>query len=281
MSLSDVIELLRCPHCHLPLSITDRVAHCPDRHSFDIARQGYLNLITGRQPANADTAPMIAARDRFLSAGHYRPLVDLLAEYADRGERDRPRRIAEVGAGTGYYLAGVLDRLDSAVGLASDISVAACRRAARTHDRIGAVVADTWTGLPVADGVIDLLLVIFAPRNPVDFARLLAPGGRAIIATPGPQHLHQLRRTLGLLGIEPAKQDRLRETMIAAGLIPGDRHRWQQRVQLDSDAVTALVEMGPNAHHTDSERLSRQIADLESPYAVDLDVWITEFTAQN
>lgn len=183
--------------------------------------------------------------------------------------------MAETGAGTGYYLATVLDRITDATGIATDISVPACRRAARAHARIGAVVADTWAGLPIADGHIDLLMVIFAPRNPPEFARLLAPGGRLIVVTPGPDHLRQLREPLGLLGIEADKQDRLQATM-SAHLEPVQRDRLRYRLRLADDELIALVTMGPNAHHTD-ERIAERVRALQPPVEVDVDVWISEF----
>ncbi|SDS05249.1 putative RNA methyltransferase [Microlunatus soli] len=280
MSLSAVADLLTCPNCHRPLSIMDRTVRCPTGHSFDLARQGYVNLLTGRQPANADSPEMITARDRFLGADHYRALADAIADRAAAAvdglpaEQGRPR-LAETGAGTGYYLATVLDRITDATGIATDISVPACRRAARAHARIGAVVADTWAGLPIADGHIDLLMVIFAPRNPPEFARLLAPGGRLIVVTPGPDHLRQLREPLGLLGIEADKQDRLQATM-SAHLEPVQRDRLRYRLRLADDELIALVTMGPNAHHTD-ERIAERVRALQPPVEVDVDVWISEF----
>lgn len=276
MSLHHVVDLLRCPHCAGPLSITGRTVGCPSGHRFDLARQGYLNLLASAQPANADTAEMISARDRFLAAGHYRPLADAVADRAAAavGSVAAPV-VAELGAGTGHHLARVLDRLPAAVGLATDVSVAAARRAARAHDRIGAVVADTWAGLPVADHRVDLLTVIFAPRNPAEFARLLRPGGRVIIAGPGPDHLAGLRDRLGLIGIEPDKQDRLLQAF-DGHLRFLDHQRVRHTLRLTIDDVGALVRMGPNAHHRD-DRLPEHLAGLTAPVQVDLDVWVTEF----
>lgn len=276
MSLSAVIDLLRCPHCRQQLSIIERSAGCPAGHHFDLARQGYLNLLAGRQPTHADTADMVNARDRFLGGHHYQALADVIADRAvDAVGHGTAPRIVESGAGTGYYLATTLARLRTATGLATDISVPACRRAARIDDRIGAVVADTWAGLPLADHRVDLLLVIFAPRNPAEFARLLKPDGRVIIAGPGPDHLRQLRESLGLLGIEADKQHRLRATM-GARLQPLDSRRIRRTVRLAAPDLVALVEMGPNAHHT-AGRTAERVAALDPPLEVDLDVWISEF----
>ena len=148
--------------------------------------------------ANADTAEMIAARQRVLGAGLFRDLDARLAEVLT--DRDR---IVEVGAGTGHHLAQVLDAHPDSRGLASDVSRAAIRRAAKAHPRMAAVVADTWAGLPIRTGCIDAELCIFAPRNRDEFARIMNPDGILVVVTPLPDHLQQLRARTGMIGIQP------------------------------------------------------------------------------
>jgi len=235
------LDWLRCPHCAAPLTRTPGALRCAAGHSFDIARQGYVNLLGRAAPANADTPAMLEARARFLAAGHYAPLADAVAA-ATAGAG----RILEVGAGTGYYLARALDAHPDAEGLASDVSPAAARRAARAHPRAAAIVADTWAGLPVADGAVDAVLCVFAPRNPAEFARVLAPGGRVVVAVPTAEHLAALRTRHGLLDVAGDKTDAL-----LAGFPGWDAHvrpvRW--RADLAADAVADLIAMGPNAFH--------------------------------
>ena len=152
--------------------------------------------------ANADTAEMIVARQRVLDAGLFRDLDTRLAEVLT--DRDR---IVEVGAGTGHHLAQVLDAHPDSRGLASDVSRAAIRRAAKAHPRMAAVVADTWAGLPIRTGCIDAELCIFAPRNRDEFARIMNPDGILVVVTPLPDHLQQLRARTGMIGIQPHKHD--------------------------------------------------------------------------
>ncbi len=93
----------------------------------------------------------------------------LAAELAAAGRRGRgtgvPGCAADVGAGPGYYLAAVLGQLPGRAGLALDVSKFALRRAARAHPRIGAVAADAWRRLPVADGAAAVVVNVFAPRS--------------------------------------------------------------------------------------------------------------------
>jgi 23S rRNA (guanine745-N1)-methyltransferase len=175
--LSDVVRLLACPVCRQPMSMDGAVVRCRQGHCFDVARQGHLNLTADRRPASpGDSAEMVAARARFLEAGHYSPFADAVSAKAAPAAT-----VLDLGAGTGWYLARVLDGpgpQPDAVGIALDISPYAARRAARCHPRVGAVVADTWGRLPVLEAAVDVVLVVFAPRHAAEVHRVLRPGGR-------------------------------------------------------------------------------------------------------
>jgi 23S rRNA (guanine745-N1)-methyltransferase len=266
--LSDVVELLRCPHCHLEMQLQGRVLRCGSGHSFDVARQGYVNLLP-RRPATGtgDTPAMVAARTSFLSGDHYAHFADAVAAATSDGPDNsdatpvKPGEpIAEIGAGTGYYLAHALRRREG-VGVAIDVSTAAARRAAHAHERIGSVVADAWTSLPLADACLGAAVVAFAPRAGGELARVVRPGGRLVVLVPAAEHLVELRTRLGLLEVDPRKAERL-----AAALGDGFREESDRTIrwttQLDHDAVRHLVLMGPNALHQDDVRLTACIAAL-------------------
>lgn len=235
---------LRCPVCGAPLHLEHRSLDCPGRHSFDVAKQGYVNLLGHGVPAHADTPEMVAARDRFLSAGHYDPITNAVAHAV----RDA-RRILEVGAGTGHHLARVLDHTPSAQGMAADISVPACRRSAKAHPRMASVVADTWAGLPLLDGAVDTVLCIFAPRNPTEFARVLTAGGRVVVVLPRPDHLRELRATHGLLDIGEDKVERLTQS-VRGHLEIISTFDVDFDASLTGAEVNDLIGMGPNAFHS-------------------------------
>ncbi len=187
---------------------------------------------------------MVAARDRFLTAGHYQPITDAVAARVSDATR-----VVEVGAGTGHHLAGVLEQLPLAHGVATDVSVPACRRAARTHPRMAAVVADTWAGLPLGDSSVDAILCVFAPRNPAEFARVLTEKGVAVVVLPQPDHLEELRRSHGLLDVGEEKLERLTEA--ARGhLQVVSTASVTKELELTAQQATDLVAMGPNAFHS-------------------------------
>ena len=86
--------------------------------------------------------------------------------------------ITEVGAGTGYYLSHVLDSVASTRGIGIDVSTHAAELLAVCHPRVGAVVADVWSRLPIRDASVDAITVVFAPRNATEFARIGLHGYR-------------------------------------------------------------------------------------------------------
>ena len=113
MPIDQVLDLLRCPHCGCLFEPAEQSLRCASGHRFDVARQGYVNLLPGPPPRNADTSEMVAARERFLVAGHYNLLLDALEQAIatqDASMGEHPVLI-DTGAGPGWYLAGLLERL--------------------------------------------------------------------------------------------------------------------------------------------------------------------------
>jgi len=295
--------LLACPLCRgafLP-GAADGSLVCDAGHSFDAAKQGYINLLTGKGTVfESDSADMVAARHDFLSAGHYRLLTDAVAELAAEaltgsgtgaagatgdstaegaveGSPEDGPAILDAGTGTGHYLRAVLDRVPAAAAVGLDISKFALRRAARLNPGAANLVADIWQPLPVRDAAVDVVTVVFAPRNAAEFARVLRPGGRLIVVTPRPGHLAEVAGTTGMLGIEPAKEERL-----AAGLaghfttLPG--RDVDIALDLTPDDVVKLALMGPAGHHLDRASLKETRAGLDARTAVTARFRISAFT---
>jgi 23S rRNA (guanine745-N1)-methyltransferase len=274
--LDDVLPLLCCPHCGLSLRATAASVRCSTGHSFDVARQGYLSLLPGHaRVGSADTAEMVAARERFLGAGHFEPLAGALAAEAARALEAGPGgAVLDLGAGTGWYLARVLERAPGRSGLALDLSKHALRRAARAHDRIGAVAADAWRTLPVREGAAALALSVFAPRNGAQLARVLRPGGALIVAAPSGRHLTELIDALGLVSVDERKRERL-GAQLDPHLRPQGVSRLEWTLELSRAGVRDIVAMGPSARHAEPAALEEAIASLSEPVAVTASVEIS------
>lgn len=193
-------ELLRCPLDQLVLQADDKQLRCDNGHSFDIARQGYVNLLgpgdkRSRDPG--DSKAMVLARRAFLEGGHYAPVAAQLAELV-LSLPGSDTVIADAGCGEGYYLEQLNNRLGLSSTIASmigfDISKWAVQAATRR-------LAATWLvasnrNIPLAPGSVDCLLSLFGFPVFEGFHNALKPGGTLLAATAGPQHLIELREIL-------------------------------------------------------------------------------------
>jgi 23S rRNA (guanine745-N1)-methyltransferase len=182
--------------------------------------------------------------------------------------------VVEVGAGTAYYLAGVLGTASGRRGIALDVSRYAARRAAKVDPRIGSVVCDAWRELPLLDDSAQLMLNVFAPRNAAEMARVLAPAGTLLVVTPNQQHLAELVGVLGLVTVDEEKERRLRESF-AGIFVPTGSEVIEDTMRLDRSAVEQLVLMTPSARHLNYRELTGRIAVLPEPTVVTLSVTLS------
>jgi 23S rRNA (guanine745-N1)-methyltransferase/23S rRNA (guanine748-N1)-methyltransferase len=222
-------------------------------------------LAAGALLGSGDTAVMVEHRDSFLRSGRY----DFIREQIEAAAPKLPEQgcLADIGGGTGYYSAAVLARNPTARGIVLDASKFAARRVARGQERATAIVADAWQRLPLADSALDLVLNVFAPRNPAEFRRVLKPTGMLLTVTPTPEHLLALISELGLLRVDARKADRIAEQLGPSFDLVSTIRRTKQ-LELTASDIEAIVGMGPNAWHTDAGRLREHIARLVFPFSV-------------
>jgi 23S rRNA (guanine745-N1)-methyltransferase len=244
------VGLLRCPTCGSRLRRAEGDLRCQQRHTFNLARQGYVSLLAGSRPTSGDDAAMVAARGRFLRTGCYDRVRLAVASRAAAAAPERGTAV-DLGCGTGYYLAGLLDRLPGFWGLGLDSSVPALRVAARVHERAAAASWDVFRPLPLASATADLILDVFAPRNPAEFRRILRPEGRLVVARPTDRHLAELRRQVpAMVAVDPAKEQRLHQALspffasVATELV-------EYSALLSDQQTQDLLDMTPTARHPD------------------------------
>lgn len=185
------MELL-CPVCGMPLEKSDQLWRCEKNHSFDIARQGYVNLLTvdkkhARHPG--DTKEQVAARKEFLDGGFYAPIAqcvkELLVPFA-------PNDVLDAGCGEGYYLTKLQEALPAGAFAGIDISKDAVRFAAVRNKNV-LWLTGTAAALPFPDKSFDCVLSMFALTMEQEFARVLKDGGHYLQVIAGEEHLMGLK----------------------------------------------------------------------------------------
>ena len=226
---------------------------------------------------------MVEARTTFLSTGHYTPILDALKAHTAQclsgtAKPGGEAMIVEIGAGTGYYLAGVVGDGSGRSGLALDVSRYAARRAAKAHPRVGSVICDAWREIPLRDDAAQVILNVFAPRNAQEMARVLAPGGSLLVVTPNQAHLAELVGVLGMVRVDEEKERRLTESL-AGSFEKAGSEAVENVMRLDHPAVERLVAMTPSARHTEPGELAERIAVLPDPVEVTLSVTLSTWRA--
>jgi len=252
MSLQTLSEWLRCPICFRDLAAREPlVLACVNGHAFDVNKRGFVSLIAGSRKLQADSPAMLDARDRFLGAGWYSQLRTTLADAVGAVQ---PSRLIDIGCGTGYYLDGVLDGTRATAALGIDLSSAAVARTVRGVGQrhpsasVDGLVADVWSPLPIRDAVADVILNVFAPRNPPEFHRLLRADGVLAIVVPQDTHLAELRSAGMMLDVQADKAALLVDSL-AGHFALEERIPVATTMTLSPADVAGLVGMGPSAHH--------------------------------
>jgi len=186
---------LICPICEKPLSRQDKSLVCPHGHRFDIARQGYVNLLTVQQRHSAhpgDTREQVLSRREFLEGGFYEPISDALNEAA-KGQ-GAEGSILDVGCGEGYYSARLAQSLGAELtGL--DVSKEVVRWAAAKYKTYQWLCA-TAARIPVETGAAGVVTSLFAITLPEEFHRVLREDGLFFQVLAAQDHLLGLKRII-------------------------------------------------------------------------------------
>ena len=188
------MELL-CPLCGAPLCRTEHTYRCENRHSFDIARQGYVNLLPVQQKHSlhpGDPREQVLARRAFLNQGFYQPIVDTLIDTAKSLGCTGP--MLDVGCGEGYYSSRLAEALGAEL-IGLDISKEAVRCAAAKYKGKQWLCA-TAAHIPVPAGSAGLVTSLFALTIPEEFKRVLMPEGAYIQVLAAEDHLMGLKNII-------------------------------------------------------------------------------------
>lgn len=247
---------LCCPHCFDTLQMQPglgRTLGCAAGHTFDVAREGYVNLLppSGRAGAvHGDAEEMVNARRAFLQQGFYAPLVVAVGEMvAGVLPVDRTAVLLDAGCGEGHLLQSLCRSIRAggheihAGGF--DLSKPAVRRAARLMPDTTMFVANIRRPWPVLMASVDVVLNIFAPRNPAEFRRVARRGGHLVVIIPAMDHLSELRTLVPLLPVSPDKEETLHASL--DGFALAARREVAFGMSLPGPVADGLLAMTPNA----------------------------------
>lgn len=253
------LDTLICPHDGARLAVRGKSLACPHNHTFDLAKEGYVNLLSVQDKASkdpGDSREMVAARRRFLETGAYAPIADAVAEAtrdliaARVASRQAPFDILDAGCGEGYYLqtlakALAADAGQEMVALAGiDISKWAVRVAAKRSLPVTWAVASNKRPPFVADSV-DLVLCMFGFPVWPGFASVQPVGGHVLMVDPGPDHLLEMRRII----YSEVKEAAIKPIVASADYVQVSERRVVATARLPSQtAIADLLTMTPHDH---------------------------------
>lgn len=258
--------MLICPVCGEKLKFSATRAACCKGHSFDVAREGYVNLLRSGKSGDKIGDDKLSARSRrdFLNKGYYQPLADALCELlqAHHGA------LLDICCGEGYYTSRIARKCDLQV-YGFDISREMVRLAAKRG--CGTYFVANMASIPVADASFDAAIHLFAPFKEAEFARILKNRGTLYSVIPGKYHLYGLKQVLydtPYLNDEKLPQtDTLRLVRT---------HRVHEKICLESrEDIESVFRMTPYYFHTSLED-KQKLAAMER-LETDIDFVIAEY----
>ncbi|PFG55684.1 23S rRNA m(1)G-745 methyltransferase (EC 21151) [Vibrio sp. ES.051] len=192
----------QCPLCHQPLALKEKMFKCEKNHQFDLAKEGYVNLMPAhhkRSKDPGDNQDMMQARRRFLEGNYYDPMRQEIAQLCANYTQGTAHQVLDIGCGEGYYtdqIQKVMQKQsDNAAVYGLDISKVAIRYAAKRYTHCHFSVASSHR-LPFADESLDAIVRIYAPCKAAELQRVVRENGVILTVTPAGRHLYQLRERI-------------------------------------------------------------------------------------
>lgn len=271
--MKDSSSGLICPKCEQPLTANGKQWQCPDRHSYDTAKQGYINLLLVNQKKSknpGDDLEMVKARTAFLDSGIYEPISDALNAMVNTGP------VLDIGCGEGYYTQRLQQQKPEYAITGLDISRDAIKEACRRTKDIRWLVA-SGARPPVSARSIKTIISLFTPLMPQGLNHALADDGEIITVNTGPQHLMQLREVI----YDEVKAESFSPVpkMADAGFIAFDEQKLTYEVTVTGgDPLIALFNMTPHRWKVSPER-AEKLQTIDS-LALEIDVVLHRFRRQ-
>lgn len=269
---------LACPIDGGKLKQQDNQLVCANGHTFDIARQGYVNLLPvqhKRSKHPGDSKAMVFARTQFLNSGLYQPIATKLAESVlTQLSHKSDYCLLDAGCGEGYYLDAVFDALkhhddfDKLSFIGVDISKDAIIQSSKRNKYICWIVG-TNRQLPVENESVDIILCLFGFLSAEGFNKVLKPGGRVIVVDPGPEHLKELREIIYKEVKKVDLIDFLNTEIPGFSLLSSETIQFKEKITSNEQIINLLV-MTPHFYRASKE--GREVACNLSELDITVDV---------
>ena len=243
-----------CPICQEALDLVQQSLACTNRHSFDLAKFGYVNLAPQVKASKDYDKENFQNRQLVLENGFYDHILTSLSECLS--PLDHPANILDIGCGEGYYSRSLQERYPDHSFYAFDLSKESIQLAAKSDQewKVKWFVGDL-ARLPLLDQSMDLLLDIFSPANYQEFKRVLAPDGRLIKIIPTAAHLQEIRQKVkDLLDQADYSNEQIIQHFSDHFTIENTIH-CQERFELTPALREALLSMTPLLFHVDPTQI--------------------------
>lgn len=259
------ISLFACPLCHAQIQLNDSgTMSCSQKHSFDMAKQGYMNFMT-KPVASMYSKELFEARQEVIASGLYDPLQKRIAELLSNEQM-----ILDTGCGEGSHLARICAQLPQAVGVGIDISKEGIIAATKFYSDKIWCVADLANS-PFQSKSFTTILNILSPANYEEFKRLLQPNGKVIKVVPQEGYLQELRRQAFANSEKESYSNAQTVERFKDSFAKVDVQRLTYTVPLSAELVPKLLQMTPMGWHIENSTA------VELPHiTIDVDILVGE-----
>lgn len=243
-------QVYTCPKCAELLSAEDNRLFCSNNHSFDLASEGYVNLLLANQKNSlqpGDGKEMIQARNTFLKNGHFDFLLESI-QNLEQIKSDNFPNILEIGCGSGFYLNGLANSINPSLAIGSDISKEAIKFAAKSNKHLNFAVINSYH-LNFPNSFFDLVISIFSPFSTTEVERIIKKSGLFILVRPGKNHLIELYDAIGM-----PKKEKTPPPFTELNLL--ESKEATKTTLIDSENLNLLIKMSPLLWKVDNLNLN-------------------------
>ena len=278
-ALESYINIFKCPVCGQRMAIEGmKRIYCSKGHSFDLSKNGYVNLLS-RQVRTGYDKKMFAARRRIYAGGFYNPLIKIIKRYIinnTAGNRSASLLVLDVGCGEGTHLARLTAGLSEEDGIAAqgigiDIAKEGIQMAAKYHAGIIWCVSNL-ADIPFVSGQFPVVLNILSPANYAEFNRIMDKDGLVVKVLPGNRYLEEIRAVLYSDTVLQSYSNKETVWLFKENFRLLEIRQVTYKVKIAAENMESLINMTPLIWGAERESIERLLTAGITEITVDLTV---------